>query len=176
MNTNNLLNLCTIKTPTLSAVMSEQGGADCAFEMRNGVKTKYDAYGCNEHINELTMYHITSKDNAIKILENGFDVNLSKRGAFGKGINLTTDIFNLCNYYNKTNEDDNYIVVCKVKFLKKMFNTSGPEKMNDGYTTKPKFETPPEGYDALYGSGPEIYVIPNSDQVMPLYIGKIKME
>jgi len=29
--------LCTIKTPTLSAVMSEQGGADCAFEIRNGV-------------------------------------------------------------------------------------------------------------------------------------------
>ena len=32
------LHLCTIKTPTLSAVMCEQGGADCAFEMRNGVK------------------------------------------------------------------------------------------------------------------------------------------
>jgi hypothetical protein len=31
---------CTIKTPTLSAVMSEQGIADCAFEMRNGVKDK----------------------------------------------------------------------------------------------------------------------------------------
>ena len=35
----NHLHLCTIKTPTLSAVMSEQGGADCSFEMRNGVKT-----------------------------------------------------------------------------------------------------------------------------------------
>ena len=34
------LHLCTIKTPTLSAVMCEQGGADCAFEMRNGVKEK----------------------------------------------------------------------------------------------------------------------------------------
>jgi len=33
------LHLCTIKTPTLSAVMSEQGGADCAFQMRNGVKS-----------------------------------------------------------------------------------------------------------------------------------------
>ena len=35
---NDDLHLCTIKTPTLSAVMSEQGVADCAFEMRNGVK------------------------------------------------------------------------------------------------------------------------------------------
>ena len=32
------LDLCTIKTPTKSAVMSEQGGADCAFQMRNRVK------------------------------------------------------------------------------------------------------------------------------------------
>jgi hypothetical protein len=36
------LHLCTIKTPTLSAVMSEQGVADCAFEMRNGVKDEVD--------------------------------------------------------------------------------------------------------------------------------------
>ena len=34
----NFLHLCTIKTPTLSAVMSEQGAADCTFKMRNGVK------------------------------------------------------------------------------------------------------------------------------------------
>ena len=34
------LDLCTIKTPTKSAVSrrEEQGGADCAFEMRNRVK------------------------------------------------------------------------------------------------------------------------------------------
>ena len=32
------LHLCTFKTPTLWAVMSEQGDADYAFEMRNGVK------------------------------------------------------------------------------------------------------------------------------------------
>jgi hypothetical protein len=35
--TTTMLHLCTIKTPTLSAVMSEKGVADCAFEMRNGV-------------------------------------------------------------------------------------------------------------------------------------------
>ena len=38
----NYLHFCTIKTPTLSAVMSEQGGADCAFQMRNGVKQMFD--------------------------------------------------------------------------------------------------------------------------------------
>jgi len=34
----NFLHLCTFKTPTSSAVMSEQGDADCAFIMRNGVR------------------------------------------------------------------------------------------------------------------------------------------
>ena len=32
-----MLHLCTFKTPTSGAVMSEQGDADCAFEMCNGV-------------------------------------------------------------------------------------------------------------------------------------------
>ena len=32
------LHLCTFKTPTSWAVMSERGDADCAFKMRNGVK------------------------------------------------------------------------------------------------------------------------------------------
>ena len=33
-----MLHLCTFKTPTSWAVMTEQGDADCAFQMRNGVK------------------------------------------------------------------------------------------------------------------------------------------
>jgi hypothetical protein len=32
------LHICTFKTPTKWAVMSERGDADCAFETRNGVK------------------------------------------------------------------------------------------------------------------------------------------
>jgi len=33
-----MLHLCTFKTPTLWAVMSERGDADYAFQMRNGLK------------------------------------------------------------------------------------------------------------------------------------------
>ena len=33
-----ILHLCTFKTPPKGAVMSEQGDADCALKMRNGVK------------------------------------------------------------------------------------------------------------------------------------------
>ena len=32
------LHICTFKTPAKRAVMSEQGDADCTFQMRNGVK------------------------------------------------------------------------------------------------------------------------------------------
>jgi hypothetical protein len=32
-----VLHLCTFATTTSWAVMSEQGDADCAFQMRNGV-------------------------------------------------------------------------------------------------------------------------------------------
>jgi len=32
------LHLCTFKTPPKGGVISEQGDADCAFLMRNGVK------------------------------------------------------------------------------------------------------------------------------------------
>ena len=32
-----ILHLCTFKTPTSWAVMSERGDTDCAFKMRNGV-------------------------------------------------------------------------------------------------------------------------------------------
>jgi len=35
---NQFLHLCTFKTPTLWAVMSERGDTDCAFSMCNGVK------------------------------------------------------------------------------------------------------------------------------------------
>ena len=46
--------------------------------------------------------------------------------------------------------------------------------MIDKYTTKPKYDFPQKEYDALYAKGPEIYVIPNTDQVYPVLISKIK--
>jgi hypothetical protein len=33
-----MLHLCAFKTPTSWAFMTEQGDADCVFEMRSGVK------------------------------------------------------------------------------------------------------------------------------------------
>lgn len=127
---------------------------------------KYNLYKAKH---EIIMYHITSKKNAENILKYGFNINLSKRGAFGTGVNLTTDINHLKHYYNNK---INYIVICKVKYNKRKFNISGPE-MIDKNTTKPKYDFPLKTYDALYAKGPEIYVIPNTEQIYPVSIIKI---
>lgn len=139
------------------------------LQSNNKILQKYRSYNSSH---ELIMYHLTTKKNAYNILKNGFDISLSKRGAFGLGINLTTDINHLKNYYdNKTN----YLIICLVKFNKKQKNKSGPEiiKENGNEYTKPKYITPSKGYDILYAPGLNIYVVPQSIQVYPVLIGKI---
>jgi hypothetical protein len=141
--------------------------SDIELSMNNLLLNKYNLYKAKY---TKIMYHITSEKNAESILQNGFNINLSKRGAFGTGINLTTDINHLKHYYNNK---INYVVICKVKYNKRKFNISGPE-MIDKYTTKPKYDFPLKRYDALYVKGPEIYVISNTDQIYPVLITKIK--
>jgi len=75
------------------------------------------------------------------------------------------------------------LIICNVKFNKKQLNDT--ELNNNGNMkwilnnngkklhTKPIFNKVPEGYDALYVKGLEIYVIPNSEQVYPIMICKI---
>ncbi len=139
---------------------------------------QFDSY---EAKNTIIMYHLTSKQNAENILKHNFDISLSKRGASGKGINLSTDINHLKNYYNPKYSD--YIIVCNVKFNKSkenntQLNNKGEMKWilnKDGKKnhTQPIYTNPPKGFDALYVKGPKIYVIPNSKQVYPILIGKV---
>jgi hypothetical protein len=64
-----ILPLCTIKTPTKSAVISEQGVADCAFEMHNDVKS-----ATREKLDSnIQNYTYSDKDNQIiKLTEKMF--------------------------------------------------------------------------------------------------------
>lgn len=64
-----ILPLCAIKTPTKSAVMSEQGVADCAFEMHNDVKS-----ATREKLDSnIQNYTYSDKDNQIiKLTEKMF--------------------------------------------------------------------------------------------------------
>ena len=66
------------------------------FVYNNILLKKYNNYKAS---NSMIMYHITTKKNAQSIIKNGFDISLSKQGAFGLGINLTTDINHLKIYY-----------------------------------------------------------------------------
>lgn len=132
---------------------------------------KYNNYKAS---NSMIMYHITTKKNAESILKNGFDISLAKIGAFGLGINLTTDLKHL-KIYNRMNKLNNYIITCSVKFNKKQRNISGKMITDEnGYSyTKPKHITPSKGYDILYNKETEIYVVPLSNQVLPLFIYEI---
>ena len=66
---NESLHLCTFKTPPLGAVMSEQGDADCALKMRNGVKIKEYTPKPNTNTNTIegenpVSYKIITNDNS----------------------------------------------------------------------------------------------------------------
>jgi hypothetical protein len=125
--------------------------------------------------NSMIMYHITTKKNAQSIIKNGFDISLANPGAFGTGINLTTDLNHLKIYHNM-NKQNNYIITCSVKFNKKQRNVSGKTIMSDDNGkrySKPKHITPSDGFDILYNKENEIYVCPSSRQVLPLFIYEI---
>ena len=121
--------------------------------------------------NILQMFHLTNLQNAKKILTEGFNPQLSKVGAFGLGINLSTTIEDLEHYFD---ENNNILLTCLVKFNKKKENFSKRNKnyWNKYHSTKPNFITPPPGFDALFSEN--IYVIPKKEQVYPILISEIK--
>jgi len=144
---------------------------EIVYNNNNILLKKYNNYNAS---NSMIMYHITTKKNAQSIIKNGFDISLSKHGAFGLGINLSTDINHLKIYY-KMNKQNNYIITCTVKFNKKQRNISGKlitDEHGNMYT-KPKHLTPSKGFDILYNKENEIYVVPSSNQVYPLFIYEI---
>jgi hypothetical protein len=116
------------------------------------------------------MYHITSSENAKKILQNGFDISKSRTFAFGKGINLTSNINYLKNYYNEKN---NTIILCIVKYNKLKQNFSDVKNkeylVKYGYT-KPKYMSVPKGFDGFYADNSNIYVLKSKKLVHPLCI------
>ena len=89
-----LLHLCTIKTPTLSAVMSEQGVADCAFQMHNGVNDDteiivsftfnlfylFDGYNILRHNN----FKINCNEELKPFVENFIEINYFDKDIFNK--------------------------------------------------------------------------------------------
>ena len=121
-------------------------------------------------------YHITTFKNAQNILKNGFDVSKSKSFAFGKGINLTTDINHLKHYYY---ENTNIIILCIIRYNKLKYNTPlndkeylkkygiGAEEYIKKYkSSNVRYMDVPKGYEGFYND--DIIVMKNKKYVHPV--------
>jgi len=127
------------------------------------------------------MYHLTTKENALSILEHNFDMKLSKMRAFGKGANLTTNKEHLMHYYSKTN---NYIVVVLVKYNKLKYNPpytwkKSEKKEKDEYFkthnhSKPTLMTTPKDYEGMIYN--DIIIISNKKYMFPICAEKIQFK
>ena len=119
------------------------------------------------------MYHMTSRNAAIKIIQDGFDTKRARSKAFGAGINVSCEIMEVLRY---APDDNPCIIFCMITYHRAMPNESDcaqmiHEVLEDGteeWFSKPKYMHPPPGYDALYCD--DIYVLPSSWQVIPLFM------
>ena len=133
-------------------------------------------YNKNQNVKFKILYRISSVENALNIVENGFNSKYSKLRAFGKGINLTSTIDDLLYYVNmKKNNNNNFaIIVCKVVISKTHIND--PANNNNkifhnkyGYS-KPTYMGIKKGFNAMHNSYKIIWVIPSGKRIYPKYI------
>ena len=145
--------------------------------MRNThISQNLDLFKSNNFKTYKVMYHITTLENAKKILKNGFDVTRARLSAFGKGINLTDEIQNLKHYYDK--KIKNTVILCIVGYNKLKHNSSyysdlksekSKEYIKKYGHSKPKYMTVPNGYDG-FSTNVGIYVMKNKKNVLPLCV------
>jgi hypothetical protein len=123
----------------------------------------------------LLLYHLTKTSNVESICKNGFNINMSKIRAFGKGVNLASNIMHLKNYYNmhKNKNGSVSIIVCQVcvKNYHENFSDFTDKKFikKFGYS-KPLYITPKKGYDSMYAVKKNIWIIPSSSRIYPSYV------
>lgn len=105
-----------------------------------------------------TMYHTTSVAAGESIMAEGFRIP-KHGGCFGRGVNLSPDVEHTLMY--KSGEA--CTLVCKVAIGKAHANTSRdiPGKRD----TVPDHMRPKRGYDAMYGAGGMIVVVPSAARV-----------
>jgi hypothetical protein len=116
---------------------------------------------CKCKVSVKTMYHTTSVAAGESIMAEGFRIP-KHGGCFGRGVNLSPDVEHTLMY--KSGEA--CTLVCKVAIGKAHANTSRdiPGKRD----TVPDHVRPRRGYDAMYGAGGMIVVIPSASRVRPM--------
>ena len=123
---------------------------------------------------QVVMYHMTTRESAIKIMQGGFDPRKARSKAFGEGINVSSKMKEVLQYAPK--DDVPCIIFCMVTYHRAIPNDSDCKQMihevskdgNEAWFSKPKYMHPPPGYDALCYD--DIYVFPLSEQVIPMFM------
>ena len=115
------------------------------------------------------MYHGTVPTAAESIAADGFRIDHSHVGAFGAGVNLTPDVKHTL-LYAPSGKKAACLVVCDVAISRMHANVSRPSNDPSATSSIPDHVRPMRGYDAMYGAGGEIVVVPCCARVLPRWI------
>lgn len=116
---------------------------------------------CNCNVRVRTMYHTTSVAAGHAIMAEGFRIP-KRGGCFGRGVNLSPDVEHTLMYRS----GEACTLVCKVAIGKAHANTS--RQVQGQRDTVPNHMLPKRGYDAMYGAGGMIVVVPSAARVRPI--------
>lgn len=108
-----------------------------------------------------TMYHTTSVAAGESIMAEGFRIP-KHGGCFGRGVNLSPDVKHTLMYKS----GQACTLECKVAIGKIHENTS--RKIPGKRDTIPDHVRPKRGFDAMYGAGGTIVVVPSAARVRPM--------
>lgn len=113
-------------------------------------------------LQELVLYHVTSKSRAMESLKNGLDWRRTRRSKYGHGVSFSDDA-DYANYYadNRSKEDSRVIIVCAV-LVNKTHRVNG--KLDDG-----DLIVPPGCADTTVSFNGRVYVKYNDYDFYPLY-------
>ena len=116
---------------------------------------KFNQFTTNNDATEAFGWHGTSYENALLIAEKGFNPALNMRSAYGKGTYIAKHAHYSKSYAPPTNHGDiSSMLYCKFAY-KKLTRGSNIDPVNAGCDNV---------------STPSIFVVPNADAVLPLYL------
>lgn len=115
--------------------------------------------GCKVRVR--TMYHTTSVAAGESIMAEGFRIP-KRGGCFGRGVNLSPDVEHTLMY----GSGEACTLVCRVAIGKMHANFS--REVPGKRDTVPDHMRPKRGYDAMYGAGGMIVVVPSAARVRPV--------
>ncbi len=137
----------------------------------DAAKAALAARNAGQRVHTRRLYHGTSPEAARLIAVDGFRIDRTssaRTGAFGAGINLTPDVAHTLLYTR--GRATACIVVCDVAISRMHVNVSRNPDDGRAITSVPDHVHPKPGFDAMYGAGGKIVVVPCSARVLPRWL------